>query len=437
MSIRPLVLCLVPFLAAFGSCEDRNIGSLIPGDQPPDGGGQDAAAAKGGQGGGGDRPDTATPAGGGGTFPGNGGAIGADAASMIDCPSVAGSCPTGCTGISGAPYDQERMCFDYSSQTTLACVPEGSPPPPPTIDCARRLQDGALFFGDPRLAHMPGWTACSETMALTTCPTTLTYGIRVELSYGPETGKKGVTLRWQDGAPGATGVSGTFALLDRRFATFEELAAWKGSYEVAVAGKLLSVGEVSNLPCHEIGQRNGFDEHAFHVSRFSLAITPDETSVVPESHVPFDGPLSCYRALEAGAPAFGAVDKSQRTLRYWLRATEKDNLILFTYLPPVPQLPERVALLTVATDSLAFGISYAVTFPLSTPADAAGTSFEFLTNGRPGSAWEGRFDHCQAGRADLYVQERDLMISTSGLPAFDPAGRTTCCYGDGCSTATP
>jgi hypothetical protein len=430
MSLRPLVLCLVPFLAAFGSCEERNLGSLVPDDEGGvDGGGKDAGAGSTGQGGA--VADAAASAGG-SAAAGSGGGD-SDAGSMLDCPSVASSCPTGCMGIPGARFDQSRMCFDYDGgQSTLACVPEGSPPPPPTIVCARRVQDGAIFLGDPRLPHMPGWAACDETMALTTCPPALPFGIRVELSYGADTGKKGVTLRWQDGAAGSTSISGTFALLDRRFATFDELAAWKGSYEIAVAGKVIRTEEVSNWPCHDLASTLGYDERGFHVSRLTLEIAADGQTVSGQTHTPFDA-ASCYRALEAGAPAFGAVDPTQRVLRYWV-STKAEDLCMVIGDAETVVLPERIAVQLTATNADHYGLSFALASPLATP--AANVLLPLgLKTGSMRFGIEGRFDRCEATRSDLYLQERDLL----GDPplGFDPSGRITCCTGTGCSTAVP
>jgi hypothetical protein len=443
MSPRPLVICilgLIPFLAAFGSCGERNLGSLVPDDEAVDGGGKDAAGT--GLGGaGGSLVDAST---GGSTVPGNGGFTGEDAAtpfpgdaSMLDCPSVASSCPASCIALKGAPIDPQRGCIDdFNPMVTVGCTVPGAEPPP-FFTCAKRVQDGALFLGDPRLMFAPGWKACSEAEAanvnLPHCPNAGTpYGLRVEVTYGADIGKKGVILRWQDGTPSLPRTGETFSLIDRRFATFDLLSTWKGSFEVLVAGEVIHTQEVSNWPCHTLAETFGYDERDFHVSRVALEIGPNGRTT-SQIHTPFDGESSCYRTLEAGAPAFGAVDQSQRVLRYWVETTATDLRMVLGNAEGVV-LPERMAIVVTPTNAIHYGLSFAFASPLSTPAANVFLPLGLKVGGMRFGI-EGRFDKCEATRSDLYLQERDLLGSAP--LGFDPNGRIKCCTGTGCTTAVP
>jgi hypothetical protein len=440
---RPLFVCvlgLVPFLAAFGSCGERNLGSLVPDDEAVDGGGKDAAGTGGA--GGGAAADAST---GGSTTPTDGGAPGADAssidetpASMPDCPSVASSCPMSCIALNATRIDAQRGCIDdLNPMMTVGCAAPDAGTPPPFFVCVRRLQDGALFQGDPRLMLAPGWARCTEAeemnVSLPHCPAVaLPYAMRVEVTFDVDTGKKGVTLRWKDGLPSGPATGATSAMIERRFATFEALAAWNGWFDVLVAGDVRRSQEVSNWPCHHLASTFGYDEREFHVSRVALEIAPNGPSVTG-SHAPFDGEQSCYRTLEAGVPAFGAVDQSQRVLRYWVETTATDLRMVLGNAEGVV-LPERMAIVVTPTNAIHYGLSFSFASPLSTPAANVFLPLGLKVGGMRFGI-EGRFDKCDATRSDLYLQERDLLGSAP--LGFDPKGRIKCCTGSGCTTAVP
>jgi len=350
---------------------------------------------------------------------------------------MATSCPAGCTRLLGARFDEAQGCVDFSrGQMVLGCTSGGEPPP--ITPCVKRVSDGALFIGAATLPHLPGWTECNaaeEEKVRASCPPDPAYGVRVEVGYEVATGRKGVTLRWTDGTPTKGGEG--FALLDRRFGSAADLDAWKGSFELAVAGKVVHTEEVSNDPCRELTRRLGYQASDFHVSRYVRELSADETHVTGQSHVPFDGPTSCYRELAAGAPAFGAVDLQHRVLRWWMK-TANTSLRLGT--PKGERmLPERLALVLEPRDALVFGMSFAWSFPLSTPAAQASVDVGlWLTTGgdvMAGSGGTAGFEKCQVQRSDLYVEERDLIVD--GPTGFDANGRVTCCYGDGCVTSQP
>jgi hypothetical protein len=195
--------------------------------------------------------------------------------------------------------------------------------------------------------------------------------------------------------------------------------------------------EVSNAPCHDLAQTFGYAESDFRVSRYAIELAADGGSVHGRSHSPFDGPQSCYRELPAGVPAFGNVDRSKRTLRYWVTTKAKDLRVVTGSGVERVLLPERMAQeIEPATNAAHWGLSFAVSFPLETPASTAFIPMGVNIGENRTLGIEGRFDVCQTSRSDLFLQERDLRVDFTSA-AFDPEGRRTCCYGDGCMTAVP